>query len=772
MGGVGDVTRTCGGLRDFVESYTRLDEWLRQYEADLTTLIHDHELLVASPPWRITLAVDFREIFMYAFPLSDVLQDYKRRSSDHAFLRQTVLDHLARECLFRRTWGVGHLSLLQPYQAELNYALLKHLPTAEDAALMDQFASELSMILKGPLLERDADRVTLDEDLTAEAQADQLVEFLGCHYMDLSLLLLTSSSSAVERLETILREKVRPPMPGSILHGAVPAPSAVERWQARLLERRGPARRMQSFRDAQALAAIETANAAAKRQGLDELCMLVTSTNSVLDVVSEAARDASSTAPDAGFELPPVRNLRHFLVYLKNLFGFSMDELGAPHALDEVNPTVLANLKKAQLRASEFLSLSEASANSLGGCPCREAQGAAGIPHDACPLRPLEPKIEETMLELRATRDEIENTQLILKNHPDLRSEYARIQLIDSPTAFDSSLRALLDQVLETEGVAEAVSRRVSGLVDKLVLDLLGINIQVSVYLEEIDEDRMSAMIQFPFYAEVQSEPLQSNLRHATQEIELAARTCDLGQLTSAFKRLVKGMMESPPPAPERLLVQLLILLAMGETETAAPLVHFCRKLQPSESADMLYLAARATIDLSHSDALGFCEQGTREFPDDARFPLVEGWILWRESCERRGGEGVLVRALEATERGVRVESQQGGDSALLLSLLNNKAYFLATMPEPDLDGAAAAVSRMEEIRGTDRWRGSWLDTRGFVYLQRAVAERTDESKREDLLCVAVTSLEKALSRFVSRQTRELAIDHLGVAIRLRGEIA
>ena len=761
------MVRHCRELREFVGRFGELETWIQLYKQDLDTLVQDHELLVGRKgqlPRRLRFAVDFSEVYMFAFPFSALLQNYEQAVKDPAYLRKLALEYLARACLFRKTWDVGPLTLLRPYRHELNHTLLTLLPRKVDATRLKDLSSRLSLELAEPLREAHA-MATESESHSADkhAQLGSVVSLLCEHYTDLTLLLLADAGDSVSRLREIVGRKVVPPDAGSLYQKAAPSPTLVQWWYGRLLRRRGGDRERQSLRDAEALAIVEDANRLASANGHAELFLLVTSTEAVLDVVGLAGEEKRVRLPE-GRSTPLVRSLRLFLVYLKHLHGVELDPMGRPKSPEQANMAILESLRAALARAEEALRLAGTSTTVLSRCPCRPGPDGDGMPRDECPLRAVEPRIETSLDDIESTREELENAQLILKNHPDLEERYAVTLAASDLSQFDQLLRHVLERVLHGKGMRDAVDVRIRALTDQLMDGLLGMNAQLVPYVQEMDAERMTGVLEFPFYARVRSEPLKSNLQHTAAEIEEAAVSGDLERVSDALRTLVGSMKTIPPPPIEKRLVELLVLLAVGEARLVKRLVSPVRDAPDKDTAaNFSYLRIRAALSLGQHEVPELLRAALESHPDDGRFLLLRGVLFWQEYMRTgRQDLAVLEQALAMTDRGIALTETHVEEQTLLCDLLNNRAYYLAQIGQEAADEALRVVKRLEGLRDVDTWRGSWLDTYGYVQLRRAQSAGNDA--RQALAKDALRFFEKALTRFLSTAGRSAVQAHVDEA--------
>lgn len=752
--------RRCEDLRELVRDFVHLGSWLEEYNKDLGTLVDDHVLLLGRGlphPWKIRFVVDFREIYMYVFPFSDVLRNYGKATTDAAYLRKAALDYFARACLFKHTWLVGDLYLLAPYQYELNHSLLTYLPQRTDEGKLVDLVSKLSGNLAAPIRES-----------LLSGGAGDVVSMLSRHYMDLSLLLLADQETSAHRIDDILKRKIAVPPADSLLTKAVPDPEVVDAWASRLSwYRKG--RKPQSRRDAEAIATIQQANKLAAEQGQNELFVLVTSTESIHSVIRnppglEIDEQQSYSEPI------PIRSLGHMLVYLKNLYGFDVGPNGTPSSFDEANTTVLSNLQKSRGRAAEFLSLSEVSARTLSRCPCWRIERPEEYPGIDCPLRSIEPRVELSLAELEETREEIENSQLILKNHSDLDIAQARILAEANPSRFDEQLGGLLEAILDGEQMKEAVVKQIHHLVDTLVMGLMGFNAQVVTYSNEISDSRLHYISEFPFYVTVEDTELRALLASTAEEVDVAAVSGETERVSTALRTLVSRMHDLHPSSADRLVVELLILLAMGDTHLLLQLVNRCLSMNAFEyKADLEYLRVRATFDLDTEEAQGLCAKALARNPRDARFHLISGALWWKVAVDAENDVATGLReAIEVTAQGIAVADEASVEDVLICDLLNNYAFFCAQSTRLHLERAEEAILRMLKIRDLGNWRSSWLDTYGCVLLRRIdMSDMMTASVKREKVLEAISMFEQALIGFASSSTKVKIGEHMSQALEL-----
>jgi hypothetical protein len=764
--------RRCSELRGLVQESRSLTNWLEGYRRDLGILIQDHELLTAeagTAAWQLHLAVDFREVYMFAFPFSDLLRVYDAAHQDPTYLRDLALEYLARACLFRRTQNLGPLTLLPPYRHELNSNLLSLFPSRVTEARIDDLAAKLTVLLEKPIRNLLAAPPSESTDVGGSpAELAGLVSLLSEHYTDLILLLLAESSDLLARFREILGTKVVPPSPNSLFWRAAPSQGRIEWWQDKFPDSRRRDRKRNTLRDAQALAIVEEANRLAGSAQKNDLFLLVTSTKAILEV-AESAGDAAQVALPGGRSTPLVRSGHLFLVYLHCLDELWSGAGAEAREARSMNSAVLRNLRVARSRADELLKLSQTAAVTLPRCPCERSAQEDDVPGDDCPLRAMEPQTEVSLAELKRTKEELENAQLILKNHPDLESRYLQILKSADLSDFDELLRGVLERVLHSREMRSVVYSRIRNLANRLLIELLGLNAQLACYVGEVDAERMAYILEFPFYVRLETEPLKSELRHAAEETENAALTGDLQRVTSALRGLLTSMLQSSASLSDKCLVELMVLLAVGDARLARRLADLCiRSGDVVISPGYEYLRIRATMASDSRAASALCTKAIGRYPEDGRFLLLGGLFKWRDYvASGKTDPRLLEEALAMTSHGVMVAQDDKEWRLLLCDLLNNKAYYLAETGPAGAAEAFGVLSSLQAIWPLEAWRSSWLDTYAFVRLCRASDDGIPVADRRRLVVEAIPALQRALSGIMSRASRELAQQHLDTAVGL-----
>lgn len=268
--------RRCDELRLFVERFRGLERWLRDYRDDVAMLIRDQELQssgIDGARWQLHFAVDFREVYAYAFPFADLLRQYEAVHQDTPYLRELALAYLARACLFRKATEIGPLVLLPPYRHELNYNLMTLARSRLDATRLKSLANVLTQKLNAPMRDLRTAEGKAGADAKATDGASRIVALLEQHYTDLTLLLLADSADSMQKLRFVLGGRVVAPDVECRRWPAVAPEDVVLRWQTRLAQRRGGTRERQTLRDAEALALVEAANEPASRgESRDLVC--------------------------------------------------------------------------------------------------------------------------------------------------------------------------------------------------------------------------------------------------------------------------------------------------------------------------------------------------------------------------------------------------------------------------------------------------------------------------------------------------------------------
>ena len=750
--------RHCSELQELVCSYTQWGTWLRSYCADLDTLVNDHVLLTGDQggdPWTIRFAVDFREIYMFLFPFSDFLQYGASISDRSKALRNTALDYLARASLFRHTWGIGELFLLPPYRQELNHRLLTQLPRGmQDSNLAD---------IEGRLA--DALASTAERVSGASADNDEAVTILGKHYLEFSLLLVASAPSLLSRVDEVLERKVTAPPADSMLGKVVPDPRAVDVWQQHLTMRR-KGRSQQSQRDATAIAMVREANRLSRRAGKKELFALVTSSEAIHDVKRRLERSERLDLREVVSDVH-LRSLSNLLVYLKNVTGFAVDAAGSPVDRMEANKTILENLGRARSRASEYLSLTEIAAQKLRGCPC----DAEGSPDVDCPLRQIELMIESSLAELRATREEIENTQLILKNHPDLNSEYSRLVQEEDATQFDRQLISILDMLIKQNGVEASAAKRIESLVEQLVIELVEFNAQVVSYSSNLTDRMLYLLEEFPFHVHVSDPEFQAALTDTSATIAAAAKDGEPEAAAAALRNLISALLRDGLGDAESIKIELLITLALGNTELVLKLVDQCLEMSIFvHDADLEYLKARTLFAAGRRDAHSFALEALDRHEDDARFYLLGGTLDWRELTGASASRvSDLSGPIETSIAGLEVCQKLEDDSLLMCDLLNNLAYFYIHSEPQAIEKAGDAVTRLIGLKEMDSWRCSWLHTYGYILLSEAQASvgSCPISEIRKLALRSLSLFQKASEGFISKSSQRIVLAHQGEALEV-----
>jgi hypothetical protein len=216
-----------------------------------------------------------------------------------------------------------------------------------------------------------------------------------------------------------------------------------------------------------------------------------------------------------------------------------------------------------------------------------------------------------------------------------------------------------------------------------------------------------------------------------------------------------------------------MLLLASGRLSLAERFAQKCleKKSSPHET-DFLYLQLRSLLPNKESHARRLCAVALKRFPEDSRFLLIAGYLAWREYEEDPGNKiGKLDEAIARTQEGLE-GMPRDSIGWLKCDLLNNKAYFLSLKGgSSDMSMALEALSSIEAFRNKESWRGSWLDTLGFVRLCRARDTGLPPEERYREIGGAIGSFESALEKFLSPLARSITRRHLAEARELQRKL-
>lgn len=718
------------------------------------------DVQLAQDGWRIIYAVDFAELYEFAYKsLSSIVESLPEEQEEARFVRGCV----ALEYIFSDKFD--KLILLPPYQLEL----ADHIKLAQGRLLDEMFdrvkkrqrqlKGEVRTSLQGAILSekiREIARERGELHRFTDEEHRNMGQMAVDYFKDLSTwVALNEGIEGVEKLATLVkRGKV---VTDTKIHRSVQSYRAEITKRAQeiyvpLLERRGHKRSAPSHIDALACAYIEHLNTQLNPQ--KEYLVLISHSHHMKEVIlSESQRKRK----DGEVQLPPyVRDLDYFLARLTHSsYHLPKDKNQAKAVLDSIQESekIFANFHHIRDDVMKLERMPERSSSDAG----RTVQDRA-----LDLIKILKPTLNS--LENRALIDNEESESLKEKARKaavrvqDKESQVARLifewlypkgmPVMESLQRADEKLKAALSET----------SRSLYQVFRLLSADLAPFRADIS-----LDQDTEVILLTgMPGEPPLSLRFTEEGVQNLAVLLSYHHRNYDADAIEKLREFLIDLAAQTGAESPGVHLLIAYVMCMTSDWEVALEELELgCTKLKSvDDQREFLFLRTLILRKLSAWQQAfdvcleGIAGQGERQ---DARLNREMAVVIWKclethenqeHVCKKLGKVPSIDLAIYyAKEAKTIVWKDSHNDHFLLGQICNTLAYLHAEKgSNADLRMADDYLKELARVIPETQWVNRFFDTQGYVRFKKSLKENDPREKRK-LLQDALADFQKAVSR-------------------------
>lgn len=791
--------------------YRKMKKKINKAFDSLLLLERDHTLLVEYA-YEIFFAVDYHEMYSFAFPFDDLLRSGTDIFSDDT-INSITNAQIARAYLFYGKKDiVGPPILLPPHEQELRRTLRQFIKPESEflSAILQvnnikQFDSIITNELKKfPKVRRAYDRF-LDSGEVPKDSYTALFEYFEKRFRPLTHALSGAATGGFSDLRKLITSELNKEAPVQYAFRVWPQfMNFIEEkmktalkdsiWKEKFKEIRGEELSISNKRDTQALELVFGLN---KKMNIDKKVILVVSNvYSMQSVLNQSKRDGMLRIKDLDEPLPILRTLDTFLAYLFYAKGDSKK--------------TLENIRRNRIRLGKMQNLELVLERLVSSCDAKSS-----YPEEeeclACPVRKHCEAAAKTLDELKQEMDKLDKIHLVIKGAPYLK-EFV------SPNKLAGEMRKTVKTMLDFIEASSVVLKNDADKKEKDILNKLDENrrkfaIQLVGYLRDLilnkvkfstefkrDEERSRELISLIFtkyrlkftnreiidvfkkmrglinrkHEDTEGKP---SGKMPFEEISYEEMTNEQKLFLAMLHLIELSGRKDIDKIEQRLLLSALFLAHKKYRHSMRIALDTRDELEtPKEKTEFFYIEMMVRFlwakdaKFSWYDYLRQVELSKKVlilYPKDGRFNNIHGLIMGDliEEVLRENSEEVSKKVQCNFDNVIKCFEDAFGkvdkcESDLLGVILNNWAWYLYRRGrEGDLFSAIEKIEQMEGIPNLE-WRPDFSHTQGTVLLGLAKEEKEDD--KPDWKCAAekaVVKIRQCVSRAIELKYAKEVLD-------------
>jgi hypothetical protein len=773
---MGEVRASVGGPRGQLEkSICALTSKYKELLDELDDVILDQERI--RDGWEVYVAVDFHEVFDYAYPYHDFLRKFARGTGapSEKEQRELVQNQVALSFLFRGFKAVAQPILLPPHVVELR----NHLRGTQIRSLSADLSVEAVRNWRGSLLTKHENEVIsaaakqysqgIGTANLPKTLRRELIGIIFSKFYELILLVTGVAEFGVDRITQLLESEQLQIVSQLTNDYADLIADVINKPNSRIYDlltaiRSSPI--ASNHFDAKAIdIVLALSKAFATSDSPKTMIYLLTNAGAIRTMFSRLRHREGAGVSDIGdpqlnqFIMDAGEAIhRSANVYLLYMMAATDHVPRESPVFWESRQATVEALKKRKGFVLTFNTFGSSFNEFLVKC------------NNACIECDLSLKQEcETF------KRELKDWEKLYDERESLSMLSKRLQwLQEEPNSIDIEVEAGLRSVVwflsgdnpdfeaQLRQKRESMDVRYLACIDSLRKRM------VDMAAAELDEDGVYQLEMFrriPFRVEFDNEQIAA----AVEDIQsyLTDRSSWSPKTTLLLTRRVLELTQKEDIGPERYLLMAIVNYNLNQLEMVRPIVADClviSDLPRREIYTLIDLLALLRLGVEGKNYAHYFQamvesgRALGEYEDDPRFHFVYGRVIVHGVTAGFGGEMTLENALVHFDKALELATAAGcADKVLVASVLDSIAFCVAMRESLDgLDRAIDALSRIETLVEEPLWNATFQNTYGFVYYRLALLEDDARRKRE-LLADARDHLDKAVR--LGRQSRYLRFE-------------